>query len=216
MNKTVELVNEWAKYEQKYREGTIEEFCRHYLISQREKKAIGQNFKGVIPPEVNAYLAKLLGIIFRIMDVYIDAAVESISDLKRPEDFYIINTIYNEGESRKTDIINTHFLELSSGIDIINRLVANELLKERIDVNDKRSKLLKITEKGERVLKECYKQFSRVGEITFWEMSVDDKKLCIQLLRGVELKHARLAQEMKGKSLDEIHERVTGVKIKRK
>ena len=215
MNKTVELVNEWSRFEEKFKEGTIEEFCRHYLISQREKKEIGQNFKGVIPPQVDAYLAKLLGIIFRFMDVYIEAVIREIPEIKRADDFYVINTIFNLGEARKTDIIKNHFLELSSGIDLMNRLVKAKLIKERVDPEDKRSRLMSATDKGERVLMKCYEHFSRLAEIIFWGMSTDDKKLCIQLLRGVEIKHSKIVHGMRGKSLNEIHELVTGVKMQK-
>lgn len=214
MNKTVELVNEWARFEDKFKEGTIEEFCRHYLIRQREKKEIGQNFKGVIPPMVDAYLAKLLGTILRFMNVYIDSAVQEIPEIKRADDFYVLNNIVNLGEGRKTDIINHQFMELSSGIDLINRLVKAKLIHERIDPEDKRSRLISATDKGQRLLMKCYEHFSRTAEITFWGMSDDDKKLCIQLLRGVEIKHAKIVHGMRGKSLNEIHEQVTGVKTK--
>lgn len=215
MNKTVELVNEWARFEAKYREGTIEEFCRFYLISQREKKELGENFKGVIPPVVDAYLAKLMGTILRLMTVYIEAAMKEIPEIRNAEDFYVLNTVANLGEARKTDIIHSHFLELSSGIDLMNRLIKGKLIRERVDPSDKRARLMSATEKGERLLKKCYEKFSLMSEITFWNMSTDDKKLCIQLLRGVEIKHATLAQEMRGKSLTEIHELVTGVKVKK-
>lgn len=216
MNKTVELVNEWARFEEKFKEGTLEEFCRHYLISQREKKEMGQNFKGVIPPQVDSYLAKLIGIISSFMGVYADAAVKEIPEIKRAEDFYILNTVFNLGEARKTDIIHSHFLELSSGIDLMNRLVKAKLIHERTDPEDKRSRLMRATDKGERVLMKCYEKFSRMAEIIFWGMSVDDKKLCIQLLRGVEIKHSKVIHGLRGKSLNEIHALVTGVKIQKK
>jgi DNA-binding MarR family transcriptional regulator len=215
MNKTAELVNEWVRFEEKFKEGTIEEFCRHYLIRQREKKEIGQNFKGVIPPMVDAYLAKLLGTILNFMNVYIDSAVKEIPEIKRADDFYMLNNIVNLGEARKTDIINNQFMELSSGIDLINRLLKAKLIHERIDPKDKRSRLISATDKGERVVKKCYEYFSKTAEITFWGMSIDDKKLCIQLLRGVEIKHSKIALGMRGKTLNEIHEQVTGVKARK-
>jgi DNA-binding MarR family transcriptional regulator len=215
MNKTVELVNEWASFEQKYKDGTIEDFCRHYLISQREKKAIGQNFSGAVPPIAGPYLSKLMGRIIQIMMIYIERTILDITEIKRPEDFYVLGTIRNMGDSRKTDIINFNFLELSSGIDVINRLLKEKLIEERSDPTDKRAKLVKITGKGEKVLLKCYEKFTKMSDITFWGMSEDDQKLCIQLLRGVEIKHAKLVHEVKHKSLDEIHELVTGVKVKK-
>jgi DNA-binding MarR family transcriptional regulator len=212
-NKTVELVNAWAQYEQKYNEASIEEFCRHYLISQREKKSMGQNFKGVIPPQVDAYIAKLIGRIYQMQMVYCQAAFRDVPEMRQVEDFYFLNSIKNLGESRKTDIINYNFLELSSGVDVINRLLAGKFIEERTDPKDKRAKLVKATARGEKLLWKCYEVLIKVSDVVFWDMSEDDKKLCIQLLRNVEIKHAKLIPELKGKSIDEIHQQVTGVKV---
>jgi DNA-binding MarR family transcriptional regulator len=212
MNKTVELVNEWARFEQQYKEATIEEFCRRYLISQREKKEIGKNFRGVIPPQVDAYLSKLIGRVCQILILYSEIPIQSIPEIKQMEDFYFLNSIKHLGESRKTDIISYNFIELSSGIDILNRLQKNKLIEERSDPADKRAKLVKATAKGEKILMKCYEGLIKVSDIVFWGMDQEDKKLCIQLLKGVEIKHAKLVMEARGKSIDEIHEIVTGVK----
>src|SRR5262245_57972802 len=124
MNKTVELVNEWARFEEKFKNGSLEEFCRHYLIAQREKEEMRREFK--VPPLVDSFLAKLVGVISRYMGVYIESVIAEIPEIKRSEDFYVINTISGQGERRKTDVIGEHFLELSSGIDLINRLIKDK------------------------------------------------------------------------------------------
>lgn len=215
MNKTVELVNEWAKFEQKFKEATIDEFCRHYLTSQREKNKIGQNFRGVIPPQVDSYLSKLVSHVSRIMELYNGISLREISEIKQLEDFYFLNSITHLGESRKTDIISYNFMELSSGIDILNRLKQNKLIEERSDPVDKRAKLVKVTAKGQKLLLKCYENLNKASDVVFWNMSQEDKKLCIQLLKGVEIKHSKLVMEIRNKNIDEIHEMVTGVKNRR-
>lgn len=52
----------------------------------------------------------------------------------------------------------------------------------------------------------------KVSDIVFWEVGHDEKKLCIQLLKGVKIKHSKLVREMKTKSIAEIHELITGVR----
>jgi len=214
MNKTVELVNEWAKFEQRYPEGTIEEFCRRYLIAQREKKEIGTNFRGVIPPQVNAYLSKLIGRVSQIMLLYGEVALKSVPEIKNMEEFYFLNAVRHLGESRKTEIIAYNFTELSTGIDVLNRLQKNKLIEERTDPVDKRARLMTATTRGDKVLNKCYEALLRAGDIVFWDMGQEDKKLCIQLLKSVEIKHAKLVMELKNKTLDEIHTLITGVRSK--
>jgi len=214
MNKTVELVNEWARFEQRYPEGTLEEFCRRYLISQREKKEIGTNFRGVVPPQVDAYLSKLIGRVCQILLLYGEAALKGVPEIMRMEDFYFLNSVRHLGESRKTDIISYNFAELSPGIDVLTRLQKNKLIEERTDPADKRARLITATPKGDKVLKKCYEVLLKVSDVVFWGMGQEDKKLCIQLLKGVEIKHERLVMELRNKGIDEIHTAITGVRSK--
>lgn len=215
MNKTAELVLAWLHFEEKFKEGTIEEFCRHYLTKQREKKESEQNFKGAIPPQVDAYLSKLLSRIVQMLEVYSEIALREVPGVGRLQDFNFLNSIDHLGESRKTDIINYNFAELSSGIDIINRLLRNKAIEERADPRDKRVRLVRITASGKKLLGRCYENLARSSEIMFWDLEQEDKKLCIQLLKATEIKHSKLIFGMKRLSLNEIHERITRVKITR-
>lgn len=211
MNKTVELVNEWAAFEEAHPEAGVEEFCRYYLTVQRSKRNTGQNFMGGgIPHTSKSYLMKLLGYINRLFHVYVSNAMAEIPEIKQPEDFYFLNNISNFGECRKTDVIHQQLLGLSTGIDTLNRLLIAELIEERSDPSDKRAKLVRVTEKGRQVLQQCYRQAGKVNDILLHDMSDDDVKLCIQLLRGVEIKHTPLIFELKDKPIDEVFEKITG------
>ena len=209
MNKTVELVNEWASYEESHPEASIEEFCRYYLTAQRSKRELGPNFRGTgIPPKPGSYLMKLVGHITKLYERYAKMAFSEIPEIKQPEDFYILNYISYNGESRKTDIVNHFLMGISTGIDVLNRLIINELIEERGDPDDKRARLVKITEKGRAVLQPCYAQAQKVSDIVLSEVSDDDIQLVIQLLRGVEAKHSSLIFELRDKPIDEVYERV--------
>lgn len=209
MNNTVLLVNEWADFEKNHPEADLEDFCRYYLTVQRSKKEHGPNFAGGgIPPTPKAFLMKLLGFIARVSMVYFDKAFEALPEIKQKDDFFFLNIIKNCGECRKTDVINQHMLGMSTGIDTLNRLISLGLVEERSDPGDKRAKLLRITEKGEYVLLQCYLMAGKVNDIMFNDLSDDDARLCIQLLRSVEAKHSPLVLEMKDKTIDEIYAKV--------
>src|SRR5258708_7052598 len=215
MDDTVRLVNAWAEYKNGHPASTIEEFCRHYLIAHREAEDIGQNFGGVVPPQVNVYLVKLLGRILQCCSIYVDAAFEHTPGIKQMEDFYFLNSIRNLGEMRKRDAIRYTLVKLSSVLDIIKRLVDNGFIEERPDPTDRRARLVKATPLGEQALFGCYEQLVRVNDLLWSDMAVEDKKLCIQLLRGVEIKHSKLAVELKGKTFDEMVTTILGVREKR-
>jgi DNA-binding MarR family transcriptional regulator len=201
MNKTVQLVNEWADFDEQYPEADIEEFCRYYLIKKREAKNQHEKPKGPQPPQQENMLLKLLGGISCIGQVY---AQELLSDLPKiqPKDFYYLVNIWHEGDSHKTDIINRQLSELSTGIDILNHLKNMNLIEERVDPTDRRAKLISITDKGEKTLYQCFRRMSKVGAILFDEVAEEDRKLCIQLLKKVVVKHSKLALEVKNKGID--------------
>jgi DNA-binding MarR family transcriptional regulator len=205
MDETMQLVQYWSEYKKQAPLGSIEDFCQ-YHVTVTKKRSIGdrKNFQGLEPPPVDAFLIKLLGRIVQCYSVYATAALSQISELKQVEDFYFLNSITQLKEVRKTDVINMMLFEMSSGMDIINRLRDKGLLQEKISSTDKRSKLLEPTAKGESVLQECYRQLSIVNDMIWKDMSHQDKVLCIQLLKETEVIHSELATNLKGKNFDEM------------
>lgn len=215
MNQLVHLVNEWGAFEEKHPDATAEEFCRHYLISRREQSSRHDMAGGVIPPHPRGLLLKLSGRIMQAFFIYARIAI-SETELKSFEGFPYLNALKHRGESRKTDVINHNLAELSTGIEILKRLKKQGMITERQDPEDGRSRLVKISPQGEEVLQQCYEKLRYVTEMIFDGTDEDDIQLCIQLLKQIEIRHARLAVECKGKSLGEAYEYVTGRPMKKR
>lgn len=203
MKKAVQLINEWADFDEEYPEASIAEFCRHYLIRKREAENRGKTTEGPVPPQQENILLKLLGRISGIGQIYARDMLSDIPEIQL-EGFYYLVGIMHTGDSRKTDIISRNLSEFSTGIDILNRLKAEGLIEERVDPSDRRAKLISITEKGRKVLFQCFRRMSKVGGILFDEVAEDDRKLCIQLLKNVEIKHSKLAAKVKEKGVKEV------------
>jgi DNA-binding MarR family transcriptional regulator len=203
MNKAVKLINEWANFDEQYPEASIEEFCRHYLIKKREEASQQEKSDGPQPPQQENVLLKLIGRISGIGQLYAGELLRDLPDIQ-PKDFYYLVTIWHAGDSRKTDIINRQLSELSTGMDILNHLKSISLIEERVDPSDRRAKLISITEKGKKVLYQCFRRMSKVGAILFDEVAEEDRKLCIQLLQNIEIKHTKLALEVKNKGIKEV------------
>lgn len=52
----------------------------------------------------------------------------------------------------------------------------------------------------------------KVNSIVLSEMTDDDIRLCIQLLRGAEARTSALVVDMRDKPLDEVYKQVVGVR----
>src|SRR5688572_20844670 len=139
MNKTVELVNNWAEFEAKYPNGNIEDFCRHYLAHQKQKKIEGPLVGGVVPSFNEGLLLKIIGRISKLNMAYANLALRG-TELNQIEEFGVLQTIKKEKNPKKTEVIYANLFELSSGTDMLNRMKERGLIIEYTDQDDKRSK----------------------------------------------------------------------------
>ncbi|MFD0999448.1 MarR family winged helix-turn-helix transcriptional regulator [Ohtaekwangia kribbensis] len=208
MNKTVELVNEWAKFEINHPEGSIADFCRYFLAHQNENKAKGTLVGGVVPNFTGGLLMKVIGRISKLNMLYANMALKD-TEVNQIEEFGMLMTIRQNKSPRKTDVIYDNLHELSSGTDMLRRLQKRGLIKEYVDKNDKRSKRVELTTKGERTVEHCYQQIVKNARMMTHELADDDKKLAIQLLKGIEMKYSSLWLQHKSKSFSEVYMSIT-------
>src|SRR6266704_3603865 len=96
MNKTVELVNLWARFEEKYPEAGIEDFCRYQLAYKREENKPGVPAAriGKMVPNIDGQLMMLLRRIGKFHIAYTSIALEG-TGLTQMEEFGMMVTIYN-------------------------------------------------------------------------------------------------------------------------
>jgi DNA-binding MarR family transcriptional regulator len=209
MNKTIKLVNEWGNFEVKHPKANIDDFCRHYLASHQKQKVKGPLTGGVVPPTSEGLLLKMIGRIHKLNMSYAGSALEG-TGLNQVEEFGMLLTVQQEKNPRKTDIIYANLFELSSGTDMLNRLKKRDLIKEYDDEEDKRSKRIELTPAGEKAIELCMLQMRKVAGMMTKDLSEDDKQLCIQLLKNIEVKFSKVWQQHKGKPFDEVYEEVMG------
>ncbi|SEW53031.1 DNA-binding transcriptional regulator, MarR family [Chitinophaga arvensicola] len=203
MNKAVELITEWGAFDDQHPEGSIEDFCRHYLAHQKERKPVPPEGR-FLPVHSDGVLMRIIGRIFKLHTIYTVAALDG-TGINTIDEYSLLNTVAQVGEPRKTEAIYAALQELSTGTDKLNRLKKLGYLTEYDDKDDKRSKRLKVTPKGEKVLIQCRRRISQLAEMMFHDMADDDRKLCIQLLKGVETKFSSIWQSHKGKDFEEIY-----------
>ncbi|MEJ7740651.1 MAG: MarR family transcriptional regulator [Chitinophagaceae bacterium] len=189
MNKTFEVVKAWAAFEEKYPEGTIEDFCRHYLTAENEKEDIGDE---VLCDDCNNRfdLSRIINQLSRLWMHFTQIAIRPF-DVSNFDEFVFLYTVDAVKEIRKKDLIYMHFIEMSSGLLIIDRLIKKEMLKETVHAKDKRSKLLTITQKGQKVLKESRLTLDKVAEDMYGGMPQNDMLLCTKLLSLLQKKNAQ-------------------------
>lgn len=210
MNKAVELVTEWGKFDARHPDGTLEDFCRHYLLHKADTENTSwQSAKWPAPVTVDFALLRLTGRVVKLHSIYAAIAMQD-TGINTLDEFSLLNVIQNLGEPRKTEVIYMALFELSTGTDMLNRLKKVGYISEHDDPDDKRSKRLKITPAGSKALTRCRKQIEQLAEMEFHDLSVDEKKICIQLLSRIDEKFSKMWISHKGRSFDDIYKEVTG------
>ena len=204
MNKTVELVNAWATYEEKYPGGDVADFCRYYLAHQNVKEVKGTLVGGVIPGITDGLLLKIIGRISKLNMQYASKALSG-TGLSQIEEFGMLVSIKQNINPRKTDVIYANLFELSSGADTLKRLQKRGLVREYIDQEDKRSRRLELTPKGETAVEQCHGRIIKNARMIMHDIAENDMKLCIQILKNVEVKFSRLWPEHKSKEFPAIY-----------
>ncbi|MBO9155199.1 MarR family winged helix-turn-helix transcriptional regulator [Chitinophaga sp. GCM10012297] len=210
MNKTVALVKAWGAFEENHPDGDLEDFCRHYLAQRQRPK--GKEPKapltgGVVPPLTDGLLLKIIGRVHKLNFSYANLALKG-TDLNQIEEFGILLTIQQEKNPRKTEVIYANLFELSSGTDMLGRMMKRGLIREYDDQEDKRSKRIELTAKGEKTILASFPRVKKMAAMMLSELTEDDKQLCIQLLKNVEIKFSALWPKHRGRPFEEVFEEV--------
>jgi DNA-binding MarR family transcriptional regulator len=207
MNKTRDIVNLWADFEAKHPNSNIDDFCRYQLIRKREKSNKQPFVGGAVPTHPAGILLKIMGRIHKINMVYAYAALAG-TGVNQLEEFGMMLIIQQEKNPRKTEVIFSMLMELSSGTDMLKRLINKKFVTESDDKDDKRSKRLTLTTKGAKTIEDCKVRVGKLAKMVLSNMEEDDIQLCIKLLKATEQKLSSGFQETKGQSFEEIHKQV--------
>ncbi len=207
MNKTAELVNHWADFEEKHPDAGIEDFCSFFLIKGRQQDGGDGLFSGDFPPRADIVLTKLIDRISRLHMIYVQMALKE-TEINHFEEFRLMTAIANLESPKKTEVIYHTINELSTGLALLAGMKKQGYIIEQDDPGDKRSKRLLLTAKGQKALQACYEQFSKIPQILFDGVPEEDVELCIQLLKNVDIKYSQLWQLHKRGTFDEVYNNI--------
>lgn len=196
MNKTVALVKEWAAFEEKTPSGSLEDFCRQYLKQQREKETSTEALSLDEAYSCRYALSKVINRLSKLW-MYFTLDVMKPMGLTSFDEFIFLYTVSQSPSIRKKDLIYMHFIEISSGILVIDRLIKKGFLSEKTGNQDKRSKQLSITQKGKETLAACHVQLDKIARELYGGMPEKEMEVCLEYLTPIENRIAEKWNQMK-------------------
>ncbi|MEL6589075.1 MAG: winged helix DNA-binding protein [Bacteroidota bacterium] len=171
---------------------------------------------GLVPkgPEgeesTDTILTMLISYLFRYTKHYTKKALES-TPLNTMDEFTFLTTLSYQGSLTKTELIQQHLLEVTSGIEIIKRLIKSDLIDDFPDPNDRRSKRVKITDKGRRVLEGVMKEMDRVATIVSGDLNREEQSQLMPLLLKLNDFHSLIHMQDRKSDLDVIEDKYLGI-----
>lgn len=149
LNIASELIDFLKKYEEEkgYEPKDIKEFAfwLNHLVFEQFHKVDNYHNKSDIDTELT-FLLIMQNKHFKMYckDVLAD------SEINTPDEYSFLYHMCMVDSFRKMELIHIHLLEAPSGIEVIKRLLKKGLIEEFDDVNDRRAKRVKITDKGRK------------------------------------------------------------------
>ncbi len=119
---------------------------------------------------VDSVLGKMIAYLYRYSRSYSKKMLEH-SPLVTSDDFTYLAVLNARGSLTKTELIDMHMQEKTTGIEIIKRLLKNGLVEQRDDEADKRSKRLSLTNKGKGVLFASFPGMGKVATLVAGNLS---------------------------------------------
>lgn len=144
--------------------------------------------KGEEKLNLGVELVTYLRVLYRFAVFTAKKALEN-SELKSPDEWMFLVQFIDGGELSKSELINFHVVEFSSGTEIINRLIRKDLLEEFPDPNDKRAKKLKLTQKGMDTLKDIIPHMTKAVLIIAGDLPDNDLIGLVSTLKKLEKHH---------------------------
>lgn len=121
------------------------------------------------------------------------------------EEFTYLYRLMDEETLTKMQLVERNAHEKQTGIEIIKRMVKNNLVEEFPDENDKRTTRLKLTDFGKKMFLESINDVTVTSRVLSAKLEEEEKENLLKLLRKLNEFHFHIYQEYKTAEIDEIN-----------
>lgn len=195
------LLAVWEEFDQIYQDGNLNEFGEWLIQGKIKPHPTPIETPTMKDPDAN-FSDKMGDYINSNLNVYIQSAI-GITQLARQlrqrtkqvlaplgfgsaDEFHYMASLYHFKQATKTELIQAHNHEITTGTEIIRRLVKLGWLSEKPHHTDGRAKIVEITPDGISVLEAAFVQTSQNSIQLLSAISEEEVASLAQLLAKVE------------------------------
>lgn len=122
------------------------------------------------------------------------------------EEFTYLYRLKDEPFLSKIQLIERNGHEKQTGTQIIKRLLEAGFIEEKNDEDDKRSKRVNLTNKGEEIFHDSVSKVDKTSKILSGKLTNDEKNDLLKLLKKLNEFHAHIYSEYKNSDINKISE----------
>lgn len=203
--------------EEKSEKQDMQSFIRWMIVQENLKKYKQQKAKAKKEEGIKVYqspsigpqgdhkaqITQLLTLMYKYLKFYLKKGFDQ-SPLAGPDDFGFLATLMMEGHLHKNSLIEKNTLEFSSGMEVIRRLERKKLIKSSVDPEDRRAKLVEITEEGVSAFMKILPTVNQIGTIATANLNQAERNQLLTLLNKLNHFHNPIFHEAKKESVEDI------------
>ena len=153
-------------------------------------------------PEVE--FSTMLTGLYRFAKHYTKKAFSNTS-IKAIDEFDFLATLLKEESLLKNELINKHLLEISSGSEILKRLIKKGLISEFPDDFDRRAKRVSLTEQRRIEIMNAFDDMNKVSEIIIGNLNNTELNEALSVFEKLTYFHHHIHKKDRNTALNELH-----------
>jgi DNA-binding MarR family transcriptional regulator len=199
--KVVELVNLFEVFHDETGSDDVKEFS--VWLNRRIHEPDKQKVNGNTNVEDNRFIVWNIHRLSKYFRWYAKSFLNA-NGLNSMDEYFFLVSIYNRGTPAKNEVYKDTISELTTGTQMMKRLIEIGMVKEIVDKKDKRIKRVELTAKGKRTRENVLEQSKKDLLLKAGNLSEEEKAQLKSSLTYLEKFHGEIYQNDGDKSIDEI------------
>jgi DNA-binding MarR family transcriptional regulator len=155
---------------------------------------------------VDTRINVLIGRMWRFAKFYVKKALDG-QEISTLDEFTFLATIKRAGTPTKTEVYVENITEITTGTEILRRMIKAGFVEEFPDTEDRRVKRLQLTSAGLQALTSSFTQLREVARIVVGTLDEDQKNQLAGMLNDLDIFHTNIYADQRSDSIERMVEK---------